>query len=434
MSVIWLQSGHVGVPEPIQVAAQAGRVTVLDQADLTPAALLAHRGLITGMLFDQNAAMALRPALMQFLDAGGRWVFSGHLVRPLVKGLAPYRPIPSPRRTDFRLTAQVPHPLFDGIDLAELETNNGVAGFYGRGCNPPPAGAVVLNTLGEGVPVDWVWHRPQGGAIFSHAGNDLAQIAAMHGYGAQIWARLIDWAAGGPCAADTAPRTKTAPHDAAFAMPRPPRVVPGSRPRLIATNAGTYYHIETLEGPRYRDTFDLVIPPEDIGTTLAPRDILFVACRTPPQRMIAQRDNLVAHLAQGGTVVAMGESGSHEWLPHVAFTPTPTNWWWWLTPGADLGVRIAAPDHPLLAGMADRDVTWHLHGHFAPPEGAQVLVRDAAGRAVMLDDPVSTPGRMIVTSLDPVYHHGSHFMPATTRFLDRFLSNLRRVADQRATE
>jgi hypothetical protein len=130
----------------------------------------------------------------------------------------------------------------------------------------------------------------------------------------------------------------------------------------------------------------------------------------------------------------MGESGSHEWLPHVAFTPTPTNWWWWLTPGADLGVRIAAPDHPLLAGMADRDVTWHLHGHFAPPEGAQVLVRDAAGRAVMLDDPVSTPGRMIVTSLDPVYHHGSHFMPATTRFLDRFLSNLRRVADQRATE
>lgn len=33
-------------------------------------------------------------------------------------------------------------------------------------------------------------------------------------------------------------------------------------------------------------------------------------------------------------------------------------------------------------------------------------------------------GRLVVTSLDPFYHHGSHFMPATTRFLDRFLPNL----------
>lgn len=432
MSVIWLQSGHAAPPEQVRDAAQAGRVTILDQADLTLAALMAHRGLITGMLFDQNAAMALRPALTRFLDAGGRWVFNGHLVRPLIEGMGPYRPIPHPKRADLVLTAQVAHPVFDGIDLSELEANNGVAGFYGRGSNPPPAGAVVLNTLGDGIPVDWVWHRPGGGAILCHAGNDLAQIATMHGLGAPIWAGLIDWAAGGPCVADTTPRTDAPPEGAAFSGPRPPRdVAPGSA-RLIATNAGTYYQIEALEGARYRDAFDLVIAPEDIGTIVAPRDILFVTCRTPPQRMIAQRAHVAEHLAAGGTIVAMGESGSHAWLPHVDFTPTATNWWWWLTPGADLGVRIAAPDHPLMAGMTDRDVTWHLHGHFAQPDGAQALVRDAGGRAVVLDDPVSTPGRMIVTSLDPVYHHGSHFMPATTRFLDLFLPNLRRLADQGA--
>lgn len=427
MHVIWLHSGHGQPPRPIQEAAASGRVTLLSQTDLTESVLLAHRGLITGMQLDQDAMMSLRPALARFLDTGGRWVFNGHLVRPLVDGLQPYQPIPTPKRADFTLAAQLAHPIFAGVQLSALETNNGVAGFYGRGANPPPVGAVVVNTLGGAVPVDWVWHRPGGGAIFSHAGNDLAQVATMHGIGARVWANLIDWAAGGPCAEDGAPRVTTPPELRAFT--RPPSA-PGpahrsSEPRLIALNAGTYYHIQTLEAPRYRDAFDLVIAPERIGAVLTPDDMLFVTCRTPAQRMIAQRGLLAAHLAAGGTIVAMGESRSDLWLPAVSFTPTETNWWWWLTPGADLGVRIAAP-HPTLDGMTDADITWHLHGYFDPPAGADVLARDAAGRAIAYDDRISTPGRMIVTSLDPCYHHGSHFMPATTRFLDRFLPNLRR--------
>jgi len=428
MRVIWLHSGHGQPPDPVLEAAKAGRVTIIAQADLTEAALLAHRGLITGNLLDQNALMTLRPALMQFLGVGGRWVFNGHLVRPLVEGLQPYQPIPAPKRADFTLTAQVPHPVFGGIDLKELETNHGVAGFYGRGCNPPPVGAVVLNTLGDGVPVDWVWYRPTGGAIFSHAGNDLAQIATMHGIGARVWANLIAWAAGGECVADDAPRVTTPPAGRAFSKPAPARDT-GPAPRLIAINAGTYYHLQSLEGSRYRDAFDLVIAPEQIGATLTPEDVLFVTCRTPPQRMIAQRALIAAHLTAGGTVVAMGESRSDLWLPHVTFTATDTNWWWWLTPGSSLGVRIATA-HPLLAGMRDADVTWHLHGYFDPPAGATVLVRDGAGHAIAYDDANSTPGRMIVTSLDPCYHHGSHFMPATTRFLDRFIPNLKHLTEK----
>lgn len=436
MSVIWLHSGHGQPPQPVQSAARDGRVTIVPQADLTEALLLAHRGLITGMLLDQDAMLALRPALARFLDAGGRWVFNGHLVRPLVDGLQPYQPITAPKRADFDLSARVAHPVFAGFDLGELETNNGVAGFYGRGANPPPAGAVVLNTLGRAVPVDWVWHRSRGGAIFSHAGNDLGQVATMHGLGDQIWSALIDWAAGGACVADTAPRLSDAPANAAppaaFTSPAPARDGQGTGQgtgRLIAINAGTYYQIQSLEGPRYREIFDQIIAPEQIGSTLTPQDVLFVTCRTPPQRMIAQRGLVAAHLAAGGTVVAMGESRSDLWLPHVTFTPTDTNWWWWLTPGADLGVRITER-HPILDGMTHAEVTWHLHGYFDPPAHAQVLVRDGAGRAIAYDDRISTPGRMIVTSLDPCYHHGSHFMPATTRFLDRFLPNLRLLAHE----
>ena len=77
--------------------------------------------------------------------------------------------------------------------------------------------------------------------------------------------------------------------------------------------------------------------------------------------------------------------------------------------------------HPLFRRLGPRDVAWHLHGFFDPPPGAEVLVTDGEGRAILYIDEVTTRGRLIVTSLDPFYHHGHHFMPATTRFLDGFL-------------
>src|SRR5262249_51191465 len=43
------------------------------------------------------------------------------------------------------------------------------------------------------------------------------------------------------------------------------------------------------------------------------------------------------------------------------------------------------------------------------------------GGAVLYLDRVSSRGTMLVTSLDPLYHYGSYFMPATERFLDGFL-------------
>lgn len=199
--------------------------------------------------------------------------------------------------------------------------------------------------------------------------------------------------------------------------------------RLIATSAGTYYHIESLEAERYARFFDDVLAPEQLVDALRPSDCLFVPCRTPPQRMIGQKDVVAAHLAAGGTVIAMGESRSDLWGPAIVFHERPTNWWWWLEPGADLGNRVTAPSHPLMHGIGRDDVTWHLHGHFDVPEGATVLAEDRDGQAIAYVDEVSTPGRLVVTSLDPMYHHGSHFMPATTRFLDKFLPNLKAWID-----
>lgn len=200
---------------------------------------------------------------------------------------------------------------------------------------------------------------------------------------------------------------------------------------ILAIHPGAYYHIESLEGPRYAPHFDRLVRPDDLDSErLEDHAVILIPCRTPADRMEPHRQRLRRYLDQGGTVVATGESESQLFLPGIRFTPQPTNFWWWLTPGADLGVRIAKPVHPLFARLTQRDLTWHLHGWFEPPDGAEVLAVDGEGRAILYVDEVTTWGRMVVTSLDPFYHHGSHFMPATTRFLDGFLPWVRDAFDK----
>ena len=204
---------------------------------------------------------------------------------------------------------------------------------------------------------------------------------------------------------------------------------------ILAVHPGAYYHIESFESPRYAGYFDALVRPEDLPQTdLSVHNVVLIPCRTPADRMQPHTAQLRAYLDAGGTIVATGESESQLFLPGITFTPQPTNFWWWLTPGADLGVRIAAPDPALFAHLAQRDITWHLHGWFDPPAGVEVLAVNSEGKPILYVDDVSTAGRMVITSLDPFFHHGSHFMPATTRFLNGFLPWMRSELDQKANK
>lgn len=203
---------------------------------------------------------------------------------------------------------------------------------------------------------------------------------------------------------------------------------------VLAIHPGAYYHIESLEGPRYADYFDRLLPPEQLGDIdLTAFDVVLVPCRTPAYRMLPHRAHLETYLERGGTIVATGESNQHLWLPGVSFTAQPTNWWWWLTPDADLGVRIAKPQHALFRRISRADLTWHLHGWFDAPDGVDILAVNGDGNPILYVDRVTTAGCMVITSLDPFYHHGSHFMPATTRFLDGFLPWMRETFVEKET-
>jgi hypothetical protein len=191
---------------------------------------------------------------------------------------------------------------------------------------------------------------------------------------------------------------------------------------LVAVHPGASYHCESFEGPRYARYFERLVRPEALDeAALVDASVLLVPCRTHPDRMQPHWTLLERFLRGGGFVVVTGESRPDLWIPGCRFTEVETNYWWWLQHGAELGVNILRPDHPSMRGMGKADVAWHLHGWFEPPADAETILTDREGHSIFYFDHRFAPGRMLITSLDPFFHHGSHFMPATTRFLDRFI-------------
>lgn len=153
---------------------------------------------------DQKALLGMKDGLMDCLNAGGTVVFNGHLVYPLIDDLQPFQVAAGRGRDDLVIERVQPHPIFTGVDCQDLSFRRGVAGFYARGANPPPAGARILHRLSrDGSPVDWIWQRPAGGQVFMHSGNTLWMYLNDSTSAARIAPQLLDWVcAGAPTIAE----------------------------------------------------------------------------------------------------------------------------------------------------------------------------------------------------------------------------------------
>ncbi|MCW5721435.1 MAG: hypothetical protein KIS86_09860 [Devosia sp.] len=192
------------------------------------------------------------------------------------------------------------------------------------------------------------------------------------------------------------------------------------KPVMAIIDGGQHYHHDSITREPFKDFFDHVVYLRDVAKTdLSAFDILIIPCRTNAYFLAPLSGQLQAFMREGGTLVAMGETFPDSWLPDIGFRPMQTNFWWWLTPGADLGLRMSDPGHAVSRYLGKDDVTFHLHGAFEPLHPNQKsLVETAEGECQMFEDVVSyAPGRLVATTLDPFFHHGAFFMPATTRML-----------------
>lgn len=174
--------------------ALAGRVETRPLSELAGLELSGHGAILVSMLADQVTLAEQSDKLEAFLDAGGTLVFNGHVAHAPIAGLTPF--VPQTGRGIDSLTVHrlAEHPVYDGVSAQDLTFRRGVAGFYARGHNPPPAGAVALNGLGpDKVPVDWVWRRPGGGTVLMHCGLDLWAFAGDPTTASRMAPQLLDW-------------------------------------------------------------------------------------------------------------------------------------------------------------------------------------------------------------------------------------------------
>ncbi|MEM7445892.1 MAG: hypothetical protein AAF414_21400 [Pseudomonadota bacterium] len=190
---------------------------------------------------------------------------------------------------------------------------------------------------------------------------------------------------------------------------------------VVVLDGGTSYHNFSLSDPLLGTWFDERIYVEDVSAdNLGRAGTIVIPCRLNPDRLKECSGLLTECLNQGKTLIAMGETEPQTWLRGIDFTPVPTNFWWWLEPDGDLGLKIAAPDHGLFDFLTMAEATWHYHGTFRVPSNALSLIDAPDGGSILVDDDATWQGRLLLTSLDPFYHHGSFFMPAATRFLVGF--------------
>ena len=191
--------------------------------------------------------------------------------------------------------------------------------------------------------------------------------------------------------------------------------------KIAVIYSGHAPHHRTFNEPKYKQYIDrLIYFPDFQNDSLEGVDVLFVPSQLNEHLFKTSKEKIHAFANAGGIVVAFGPQ-PWEWLPSQKWEERETNFWWWLEKDAKSGIELADPEYDLFNYITLQDATWHQHGVFWPIEGAQKLITTEDGGAVLYVDKVSTKGTWIITTLDPDYHFGSYFMPATERFLDGFL-------------
>ncbi len=186
-------SHHGGVPAPFGPFLREGLLAGVWEWDLTPERIADAPGVLLTIHLDQMRAMEWRDGLDEMLARDGRILINGHVERPFVAGVGTF--VPGGRgRADLRLSALGDHPVFDGVDRLAFETRRGVAGFYGRGHNTMPPDAQALTGVGpDAAPLDWIWRRAGGGAVLSHAGNDLWTSCDENDVIDRLAANIVRW-------------------------------------------------------------------------------------------------------------------------------------------------------------------------------------------------------------------------------------------------
>ncbi len=186
--------------DPLDRLDLAGRVERIDCYDLADVDLAAYAGLVVPAMIDQEHMGRRRAVIDDYLEAGGVVVFGGHLHRHWLAGASAFVPLAAPSRARYEVVVVADHPVFRGVDAADLTYRRGVAGFFARGHHPPPEGAEILTRLAGGQPATYVDAVSTPGTILVQTSCDLLGYAGgPETTAARIPGQLLDWIVAESC-------------------------------------------------------------------------------------------------------------------------------------------------------------------------------------------------------------------------------------------
>lgn len=191
---LYVQNAYGG-PPPALTKVSDHTIHFYQQYDTERLDWSTYDAVLISMSADQVHLNEISPKLQAYLNGGGTLLINGHVARPFLPELSRYEPMEKRGLKELVIHRENEHPLFQHISAESLTLRKGVAGFYGRGTNPPPTGALVIHSVGpDHVAVDWLYDRPEGGRIFVHSGVELWAVLMLEGpQGLPVIQGFFDW-------------------------------------------------------------------------------------------------------------------------------------------------------------------------------------------------------------------------------------------------
>lgn len=191
---LYVQNAYGG-PPPALTKVSGHTIHFYQQYDTERLDWSNYDAVLLSMSADQVHLNEISPKLQAYLNGGGTLLINGHVARPFLPELSRYEPMEKRGLKELVIHRENEHPLFQHISAESLTLRKGVAGFYGRGTNPPPTDALVIHSVGpDHVAVDWLYDRPEGGRIFVHSGVELWAVLMLEGpQGLPVIQGFFDW-------------------------------------------------------------------------------------------------------------------------------------------------------------------------------------------------------------------------------------------------
>lgn len=191
---LYVQNAYGG-PPPALTKVSGHTIHFYQQYDTERLDWSTYDAVLISMSADQVHLNEISAKLQAYLNGGGTLLINGHVARPFLPELSRYEPMEKRGLKELVIRRENEHPLFQHISAESLTLRKGVAGFYGRGTNPPPTGALVIHSVGpDHVAVDWLYERPEGGRIFVHSGVELWAVLMLEGpQGLPVIQGFFDW-------------------------------------------------------------------------------------------------------------------------------------------------------------------------------------------------------------------------------------------------